>query len=306
MKQIVPSYYPAFKCIAGACRHSCCIGWEIDIDPDSLERFQNVQGALGKRLKENIDLSEEGACFRLQGEEERCPFLNQDGLCDLILELGEDVLCQICTDHPRFRNFYADRTEVGLGLCCEAAGQLILSQKEPMQLITLADDGADAPADPIEQELLTLRAQLFALMQDRTLSVSERTEKLLDPSAIDWTDWADFLNGLERLDDRWAQLLALLPNEPSEPLSPALEVPLEQLMVTLLYRHLPGALEDGDTEGRIIFCTLMWQLVARLCRHLHIMRIDELAELARLYSSEIEYSQDNTCAILDRIAETLA
>ena len=151
-----------------------------------------------------------------------------------------------------------------------------------------------------------MRSQLFALMQDRSASVSERAAKLLSPSAIDWTDWADFLNGLERLDEHWAQLLALLPKEPTEPLSPALEVPLEQLMVTLLYRHLPGALEDGDTEGRVLFCALMWQLVARLCRHLHIGCIDELAELARLYSSEIEYSQDNTCAILDRIAETLA
>ena len=33
MKIIAPNYYPAFRCIADKCRHSCCIGWEIDIDP---------------------------------------------------------------------------------------------------------------------------------------------------------------------------------------------------------------------------------------------------------------------------------
>ena len=30
MTVTVPSYYKDFKCIADKCRHSCCIGWEID------------------------------------------------------------------------------------------------------------------------------------------------------------------------------------------------------------------------------------------------------------------------------------
>ena len=57
MKLIAPDYYKDFKCIAGNCRHSCCIGWEIDIDPDSLRRFQSVPGALGERLRQNIDIT---------------------------------------------------------------------------------------------------------------------------------------------------------------------------------------------------------------------------------------------------------
>jgi lysine-N-methylase len=34
MKLIAPDTYPEFCCIADRCRHSCCIGWEIDVDPD--------------------------------------------------------------------------------------------------------------------------------------------------------------------------------------------------------------------------------------------------------------------------------
>ena len=78
---------------------------------------------------------------------------------------------------------------------------------------------------------------------------------------------------------------------------------MEQLMCYLLYRHLPGALENGDTQGRIRFAALMCQLVARLCRLNGCTTLDELVELARLYSSEIEYSDENTCAILDKIAQ---
>ena len=39
---IVPSYYKKFKCIAGECKHSCCKGWEIDIDEKSLARYENI------------------------------------------------------------------------------------------------------------------------------------------------------------------------------------------------------------------------------------------------------------------------
>ena len=303
MKWIAPERYADFRCIADQCRHSCCIGWEIDIDPDSLQRFQQVSGELGERLRQNIDIVEEGACFHLQGAEERCPFLNKDGLCDLILELGEDALCQICTDHPRFRNFYSDRTEIGLGLCCEAAGKLLLGDERPMRLTFLEDDGEETPLLPEEEELLALRDELFRLMQNRSLPIWQRMEILLPAGFIDWQRWSDFLLSLERLDDRWAQLLEMLPHAPVLSLPDGLSIPLEQLICCLLYRHLPGALEDGDANGRVLFCALMWQLIARLCAQMNIADVDELAELARLYSSEIEYSEENTVAILKRIAQ---
>lgn len=35
MNLYVPDYYPAFRCIAERCRHTCCAGWEIDIGGES-------------------------------------------------------------------------------------------------------------------------------------------------------------------------------------------------------------------------------------------------------------------------------
>ena len=37
MKLIAPDYYNKFSCIADKCRHSCCVGWEIDIDENTNE-----------------------------------------------------------------------------------------------------------------------------------------------------------------------------------------------------------------------------------------------------------------------------
>ena len=39
MKITAPDYYSQFKCIADQCRHTCCVGWEIEVDDEGLERL---------------------------------------------------------------------------------------------------------------------------------------------------------------------------------------------------------------------------------------------------------------------------
>lgn len=154
MKITAPDYYSQFKCIADQCRHTCCVGWEIEVDDEGLERLRKLPEAAGK-----IVLGDEPHIELLEGE--RCPFLNERGLCDLILRYGEDVLCQICRDHPRFRNFWSDRTEIGLGLVCEEAARIILGAETPLRLVTLSDDGEECNLSPEEQYLLEVRARLL-------------------------------------------------------------------------------------------------------------------------------------------------
>ena len=79
---VYPNYYPEFQCIASRCRHSCCIGWEIDIDPETAEYYAEIEGKLGEKLRANIAGGEE-AHFCL-GAEERCPFLTGENLCESI------------------------------------------------------------------------------------------------------------------------------------------------------------------------------------------------------------------------------
>ena len=311
MKTIVPNYYPKFSCIAEACHHSCCVGWEIDIDPESLARFRSVPGAIGARLKESICENADGACFRLD-ETERCPFLNGDGLGDLILDLGSDCLCQICADHPRFRNFFSDREEIGLGLCCEAAARLILEQAEPVRMIVLEDVGVDGALSGDEAFILRLRTEIIVALQNRSLRFEERVDDMLralhiPPLHFHMPDWAAFLLDLERLDDGWTDRLQALSSAPSLPLPcvPEMETAFEQLAVYLLTRHLPGALEDGDIAGRIACAVLILHLINALCaaeiQKKGTFRMEDLVEIARMYSSEIEYSDENLYAILDEL-----
>ena len=130
MKFIKPNFYDAFHCTAAACSDTCCAGWEIDVDPDTVEYYENLEGELGDRLREELcDLPDGTVCFRL-GENERCPFLDDDNLCELILKLGDDALCEICREHPRFYEELGGRVEMGVGLCCEEACRLLFEQKK--------------------------------------------------------------------------------------------------------------------------------------------------------------------------------
>lgn len=311
MKKIFPSYYSDFACIADQCRHSCCIGWEIDIDPESLTRFQSISGELGKRLRKNICIEAEEAHFRLDAQE-RCPFLNGKGLCELILQLGEDSLCQICADHPRFRNFFSDREEIGLGLCCEAAARLILGQEKPAVLFERSDGCQSPPCNADEAFLLQLRSDVISIMQDRRFPFAERIDSMLRHLDLpmlrfDLNAWAAFLQTLEQLDPGWSTLLRSLCKHPDAPLPclPQLETAFEQLIVYLLYRHLPAALEDEDIVGRIAFAVLIVQLVNALCvfsmENGEAVTVESMAEIARMVSSEIEYSDENLYAILDEL-----
>lgn len=187
-----PDFYDKFHCIAGNCSDSCCIGWEIDINEEKLEFYRKVPGVLGERFRRCIDW-EEGH-FLLEGKEERCPFLNGENLCDLILELSEDALCDICREHPRFYDWFEDVTEVGLGLCCEEVARLLLEEKEPFCLVEeeLADsgetDGETSPEEETEEALqerrlvnalFTARGTAFLLVQNRDYPVWDRLLCLL-------------------------------------------------------------------------------------------------------------------------------
>ena len=307
----VPDYYERFACLAGKCRHSCCKGWEVDIDPASYRKYLSFPGETGKLLRQNIQNGEESACFRLT-EDECCPFLRKDGLCELICREGEDILCDICRYHPRYRSFFSDHVETGLGMCCEEAARIILTHPDKTGWILWnTDDGEEAlPPSEEEQLLLSVRQTMISLAQDRSRPFQERFSLLCDyaelPGPFDGAGFAAFLLTLERMDEAWAgQLNALLssplPNE--NELDSLPDLPSEQLSVYLFSRLLPDALEDQDLSGRIHLCLMLLHLIQSLwaleTRRSGTLSEEAAIEICRLYSSEIEYSDENIGLILD-------
>lgn len=204
MKLTVPSFYFDFHCIASRCTDSCCIGWEIDIDPSTAAYYrQRAQknDSFAARLKQNIDFSQ--TPHFLLTPQERCPFLNEQNLCDLILHLGEEHLCEICDQHPRFHEWFGSYKESGLGLCCEEAVRLLISDASPLHFVHTEIEEApdDAPFDPqLLQLLLLLRERFFAVLHDRAKPLSQRfcTLLCLADQAQEAIDFGD-IEALEQL-----------------------------------------------------------------------------------------------------------
>jgi lysine-N-methylase len=125
----VPKYFTRFRCIAEKCRDNCCIGWEIRIDDELMEKYKNLKGDLGPRLARGIESDGESHTFRLT-QAGRCPFLNDMGLCDIISEVGEGYLCEICREHPRYYNVFTGYCEGGIGMACEVGALLVINSDD--------------------------------------------------------------------------------------------------------------------------------------------------------------------------------
>lgn len=278
MKEIFPNYYKKFRCIADKCKHSCCIGWEIDIDSDTMAFYQSLEGPLGDRIRKNIE--GEIPHFVLQ-EGERCPFLAENGLCDIISELGENAICDICRLHPRFSNFYDDFTETGLGLCCEEAVRIVLTDNEKFSL--------DLPALCEHDGFFKERREVFDILQDREISFLERMKKLSQRYGylFEFSNYElyDFYMSLERLDARWETELEKLKKASSAEVFEREEMQIffEQLSCYFVFRHF-----DEGAEFALLSCYVIGQICSE-CEN-----FEQMLDVVRMYCSEIEYSEENT------------
>ncbi len=304
MQHIFPDYYKDFRCIGGACKHNCCIGWEIDIDEDTAAYYKGVAGEMGARLRAGIAM--DGTPHFVLGEGERCPFLNADNLCDIILHLGEEHLCDICNAHPRFQNELPDRVEIGVGMACEEAARLILAKKTPTVLV-----GGGESSD----EILRLRDNAITLLQDRERSIPDRVNGMLALSRAslpDYTagEWAEVFLDLERLDENWTEHLVSLRDswqtvdfDGFDRYMATRQTEYEQLLVYLLYRHFANAPAPADAAARAAFAALGYTLLRALgalaWTKSGAFSFADQVELCRRFSSEIEYSDENVYILLD-------
>ena len=244
MKYHKPSFFDQFKCIGSACTDTCCAGWEIEVDETTAQGYLAEKGAFGDRLRREIGSEPGEYFFKLKNN--RCPFLNKENLCDIFINLGEDRLCDICREHPRFYNWFGDYTEVGLGLCCEEAERLLFCDSKPLTFVeevhTDASDLLDDESEECEQ-MLEERKAIFSILQNRKKNIGARLKRLLlqlpyademllltvpilewdDPESIPKLDYnanpstttlkssalflIRFFGGMESLDETWPSMM---------------------------------------------------------------------------------------------------
>ncbi len=168
------NYYDTFKCIAGDCPLTCCQEWRIGVDDHTLQKWQGVnlkannqdgENKLGVHLCSHVKSDESGHVITLN-KEKKCPFLNQDKLCRLVTELGEDYLSETCTTFPRQINTFENRTEYSLDTGCPAVVDLL---NQNLNTIHFHREGAENP-----DLVYTVREMILTLIQDENYTLTER------------------------------------------------------------------------------------------------------------------------------------
>lgn len=262
-----PDYCKNFRCIADKCSHTCCAGWVIGIDKDSLKRFEK-DPEVASRIKDG--------CFVL-GDDGRCPFLRDDNLCELILKHGEGYLCDICREHPRFYDTFDDHVEAGIGLVCEEACRLVLGCDKPFALVS--DEGS-----------VMVLPEYVQTVFDETKPLTEKLSLISGGKRANSKLRAEIFAEMEVMDPYWIELLMKIIGDPltAEEEDRAVsknEKELTNFAAYLLYRY----------KGAGRFAAEAVYLLADLTSKGY-----GIMDTARLFSGEVEYSDVN----IDEALET--
>ena len=313
MEVFYPGYYKDFVCIAGGCPDSCCKEWSVDVDDAAAAFYRSLPGALGDRLREVLEDTEDGTIMTI--ENGRCPMWRQDGLCRIQAELGHDALCKTCREFPRLTHDYGDFMELGLELSCPEAARLILSNTDYTMVCDTAPDGEAGDYDGEVMEILRrTRREFLDFLGATPLPFPEILAVLLlyahevqaeldggDPAVLDadacledarkYAQKADigavqkFFLELEILTPQWKSRLE------ANAVAPCWDTRYRALLGYFIGRYWLQAVSDFDVLCRAKFAITACLLIGHLG--------GDLLETAQLFSKEIENDPDNVEAILD-------
>ena len=176
MKIRVPEYFKDFKCITSKCEDTCCAGWGIVIDDVTYDRYKNVQGKFGERLRSEIVHEAGENIFVLKGN--NCPFLNKEKTCDIYINIGEENLCYTCQQYPRYTEEFGSLREIGISLSCPEAARIMLNNDKKVTFELSENEEVVSSYNDINAqlfiELLQSRNIVMDMLQDRDIDLRKR------------------------------------------------------------------------------------------------------------------------------------
>lgn len=267
MKIVKPTFYKNFKCIAGDCPDSCCQGWEVDADSDSLEYYKTLDNSL--EIKKRIDsvLSKDefdNTIFTL-APKKRCPFLNNENLCDMHIAIGGEHTPYTCRTFPRFIYDFGATREIGISFSCPVASDMMYNT-ESFDFET--EVNSDLPTlNDIDAEKYFLlykgRAEAYKIAKDKNKSIRERLNDLLNLGVLlqeklfpydeggDDIAFFDVFKNPELINPEWKEKVE---NFSLKQVSDTQSN--ENILMYFLYKYLMQAVYDDDALSKIKMAVL--------------------------------------------------
>ena len=296
MISLYPTFYHTFQCKANQCHHTCCQKWTIDVDEETAKLYQTLPTPLGEDLRKFMTVDDEGYYFMFSDKQPTCPLLREDGLCRVVLELGEDSLCDTCHMHPRFYKYIEDLELCGVGLSCEESVEKLLATEGDQLLFTIEDDDDEFTAE--DRPVLENIFDLLALGINPAIC-----QFTLNHSIHYCQELVTIYKKTEPIDEEWtkqlAHLEAMLSSTTASTTMDLLKADtidvsaLNKVYQYILYRQI-DMLAEYSLESLVRYAFDATVFIALLTH-----QFGNLPEQIRRWSEQIEYDEDNVAFLFN-------
>ena len=290
MISLYPTFYHTFQCKANQCHHTCCQKWTIDVDEETAKLYQTLPTPLGEDLRKFMTVDDEGYYFMFSDKQPTCPLLREDGLCRVVLELGEDSLCDTCHMHPRFYKYIEDLELCGVGLSCEESVEKLLATEGDQLQFTIEDDDCEFTAEdrPVLENIFDLLA----------LGINPAICQFTPNQSIHYCqELVTVYKKTEPIDEEWTKQLvhleAMLSSTTASTTMDLLKADtidvsaLNKVYQYILYRQI-DMLAEYSLESLVRYAFDATVFIALLTH-----QFGNLPEQIRRWSEQIEYDEDN-------------
>ncbi len=328
MKHIYPKYYKEFKCIANLCPDSCCKDWDVELD-DKAEQFYNtVDTPFGEKIRSLTVDGDDGNRIFINRADKRCPFWNDDMLCDIFINLGEEHLCETCANFPRITQDYACFTEHMLSFACPVASKLMLNSDTNEQYADFEDKGLDFSEVEYNEEymrfLLEARTMIVNILSDRTMPFADRlktailvnaqVQDLIDDDNYNIAEISTVATGLqcekancefvfdlhqrlEIISNRWRELVEEAGKTCNIEVSAEYDCYYETLALYYVYIYYLQAIDSYNVMlplQRLVCAYIVISRVENVLRGDKEFDFEQFSRVMQKYSKEVEHSYENS------------
>lgn len=175
-----PEYCLLFQCTADRCPDTCCAGWEVDVDEGTAEYYRTLKGRTGEKIR-RLMREEDGEIYFPLDENGRCPFLDGQNLCEIYKAEGEESLCSVCTEYPRYFCDIGGYEQMDMSLSCPELAGIFFAAGTPFEIIRSENGGYGEELSEEENRrligLIALRGQVLSVIWDGRRPLPERLRR---------------------------------------------------------------------------------------------------------------------------------
>ena len=162
------SYYDDFKCIGSECPNSCCVGWEIDLDINTFQKYRDLHDSnINKCISVNQKPTNDKFAKIKNVKDQRCSFLDKNNLCNIQKKYSEKLLSPTCSNFPRRKVDFGSKQLSSCLLSCPEISRIFFADNEEFKIIDDEKKLVDTNLKIIPDEF---RDNLYAVSGERVFN----------------------------------------------------------------------------------------------------------------------------------------